>query len=397
MVIGLSWIYYKSTLSINNKNQSLLCPLTYATKDKQAKIYNHLFKKAGFSQNKELIFVNIYDTSKATTANRKQLFSDEKVKNLLQEHFTQIDLYRFEKNNREEIKLFNPNISQAVNVDIIKLFGDHQFVFLSKDKTWLSWSKYHEYLEPKAFSELLELVIKEDNQSQSNKEENFLIPNLNYQQANHLDTKHTHENFDHNHLPDTNKREKVLVAQTPNNIKNKPYIQARLQAKAEQKLIFIHAFNLDCSHCQKMKEITLADKEVQDFLQDHFVKIDIDMQLKENFEVIRFYDIRTTPTFLFLNGAGQIVNISKGFQAPEQFITYLEKAMEAAAEGSYIDLMSRKRVNPTPDKLLKSDESKQPLPKGIQLLKAKVFPNPTTGLFTVAVNCLLYTSDAADE
>jgi len=350
--IGLSWIYYKSNNLVNNKNQALiqsynLCPLAYATNDTQAKIYNHFFAKAGFPQGKTLFFVNIYDTSKASSANSKQLFSDEKVKNLLQKNFTQIDLYRFEKNNREQIKLFNPNINKTVNADVINLFGDHQFAWLSKDKTWLSCSNYYDYLQPAEFSKLLELVIEEAHQNKSTKEDEILITNLKYQ---HADT-----DYEHRHTTDQHsKNTKILVAQTPDDIKNKPYIQARLQAKNEQKMIFLHAFNLDCNHCQKMKDITLANQEVQSFLQAHFVKIDIDLQLLENVEVAQYYDIKTSPKFLFLNDKGQLVVIANGFQEPAKFVALLEKAMEEEAAGSYIDLMSRKRVNPTPNSLQKS-------------------------------------------
>lgn len=209
-------------------------------------------------------------------------------------------------------------------------------------------------------------------------------------QANHIDTKKFHKNDGfylgpHNHNKNLNEKAKLLVAQ-PSDIKNKAYIQTRLKAQAENKLIFIHAFNMDCSHCQKMKELTLANKEVQAFLQEHFVKINIDLQLEENIEVIRFYGIKTSPSFLFLNGDGQIVAISNGFQEPEKFITILEKAMEEEAAGSYIDLMSRKRVNPTPDKLQTLDNlATNDLPKDIQLLTAKVFPNPTSGIFNAEV------------
>ncbi|MFK7983661.1 MAG: thioredoxin fold domain-containing protein, partial [Saprospiraceae bacterium] len=116
--------------------------------------------------------------------------------------------------------------------------------------------------------------------------------------------------------------------------------------------------------------ITLANPEVQEFLQDHFVKIDIDLQLIENVEVAGYYDIKTSPKFLFLNAKGQIVAMVNGFQAPEKFIAVLEKAMEEEAAGSYIDLMSRKRVNPTPDKLQKAHPLKNVrLPDSI-LLKA---------------------------
>ena len=182
------------------------------------------------------------------------------------------------------------------------------------------------------------------------------------QQANRLDTKpfhngHKHRNGHEHHtypVDSTQKEAKLLVMQTPKDIKNKPFVKARLQAKSEQKMIFLHAFNLDCSHCQKMQDSTLADEVVQAFLQDYFVKIDIDLKQIENAEVMQFYDIKTSPKFLFLNGDGKLVTIAGGFHQPEKFMDILEKAMEENAAGSYLDLTSRKRVNPTPDQLQKT-------------------------------------------
>lgn len=201
------------------------------------------------------------------------------------------------------------------------------------------------------------------------------------QYANRLDSQDFHEESGHSHLAASQKEAKILVTQTPEGIKNIPYINARLQAKAEQKMIFLHAFNLDCNHCQKMKDSTLTNLEVQAFLQEHFVKIDIDLQLTENVEVIRFYGIKTSPTFLFLNGDGQLVTIAGGYHRPNKFMDILEKAMEENAAGSYVDLKTRKRVNPMPNQLKKGSQDKR-----LELLTANVFPNPTNGRFTVAVN-----------
>ncbi len=202
-----------------------------------------------------------------------------------------------------------------------------------------------------------------------------------------LDSSKYHNDHNQGSIVDySSPKDKILVLQTPDDIKNKPYIQARRQAQAEQKMIFIHAFNMDCSHCQKMKDSTLTNPEVQAFLTEHFVKIDIDLQLLENKEVAAFYDIKTSPKSLFLNGNGQLVTIVNGFQDGPNFLQTLENAMEEEAAGSYIDLMSKKRVNPTLDKLQRVDDLKKNLlPKDIQLLTAKVFPNPTNGKFNVAI------------
>lgn len=211
-----------------------------------------------------------------------------------------------------------------------------------------------------------------------------------FPQAIQLDSKKLHKEHNHGHqahiIDSSQKKDKFLVIQTPDDIKNKPYIKARLQAQAEQKLIFIHAFNLDCNHCQKMRDITLANPEVKTFLREYFVKIDINLQLIENKDVAMFYDIKTSPKFLFLNKKGQLVSIANGFQEPAKFIQILENAMEEEAAGSYIDLMSKKRINPMPGKLQKVGTLKNDLlSKGIQLLTVKVFPNPTRGKFTTAI------------
>ena len=184
------------------------------------------------------------------------------------------------------------------------------------------------------------------------------IPSSNkFPQASQWDSEKHRNEENHGHqapiINSSPKKDKILVAQTPDDIKNKPYIKARLQAKNEQKMIFMHAFNMDCNHCQKMRDSTLANPEIKAFLDKHFVKIDIDLQLMENKEVAQFYDIKTSPKFLFLNGKGQVVTIANGFQDAPKFIQTLENAMEDEAAGSYIDLMTKKWLNPVPNKLQK--------------------------------------------
>lgn len=184
---------------------------------------------------------------------------------------------------------------------------------------------------------------------------------------------HQHEHGHEHHSPQ--KTTKKLIVQTPENIKNEPYIEALKLAKTTQRLIFIHAYNLDCNHCMKMKEITLVDKEVHSFLTEHFVKIDIDMQNPKNIEVIRFYEIKSTPSFLFLDGNGQLIVNSGGFHKPDKFIEILERVMEWEASGTYLDLPTRKIIN----------SKKKPNPLPTMTLAAKVYPNPTHGPINIEV------------
>ena len=123
-----------------------------------------------------------------------------------------------------------------------------------------------------------------------------------------------------------------ITIKDSDNIKNSSFVKAKTQAINEKKLIFLNVYNLDCSHCQKMKDSIFSSPIVQAFLEDHFVRMDIDYRdFERNEELIKYYAIKTVPTFLFVNGDGKSILKINGYRQAEEFTEILERAMEIEA------------------------------------------------------------------
>ena len=79
------------------------------------------------------------------------------------------------------------------------------------------------------------------------------------------------------------------------------------KAKAEKKLVFMDAYASWCGPCKLMEKNVFTDKNVADFYNKNFVNARIDMEKGEGRDLAIKYGVRSYPTFLFLNGEGDVV------------------------------------------------------------------------------------------
>ncbi len=100
------------------------------------------------------------------------------------------------------------------------------------------------------------------------------------------------------------------------------------KAKKENKLIFIDAMAVWCGPCKLMDKNVFSQKSVGDFYNANFINGKFDMEKGEGLELAARYGVRSYPTFLFINGDGQLVSRNMGY-LPES--TFLELGKEAHA------------------------------------------------------------------
>lgn len=98
------------------------------------------------------------------------------------------------------------------------------------------------------------------------------------------------------------------------------------QAKKENKLIFIDAMAVWCGPCKLMDKNVFSQKTVGDYYNANFINGKFDMEKGEGLELAARYGVRSYPTFLFINGDGQLVSRNMGYM-PES--TFLELGKEA--------------------------------------------------------------------
>lgn len=108
-------------------------------------------------------------------------------------------------------------------------------------------------------------------------------------------------------------------------IKDSTLVDALSKAKQENKLLFIDCYTSWCGPCKYMEKNVFPLKEVGDFYNEHFVCWKMDMETPEGALIKNKYNVRGYPTYLFLNGDGELVHRGLGSCDFTMFISHLGK------------------------------------------------------------------------
>ncbi len=99
-----------------------------------------------------------------------------------------------------------------------------------------------------------------------------------------------------------------------------PFKDLVAKAKKEKKLVFIDAYASWCGPCKMMEKNVFVTKSVGDFFNKNFVNARIDMEKGEGREVATKFGVRSYPTYLFLNGDGELVSQNYGYMEESMFL-----------------------------------------------------------------------------
>ena len=80
-----------------------------------------------------------------------------------------------------------------------------------------------------------------------------------------------------------------------------------------------------CGPCKLMEKNVFTDKNVADFYNKNFVNARIDMEKGEGRDLAIKYGVRSYPTFLFLNGEGDVVGKELGYIQSKEFLELGQK------------------------------------------------------------------------
>ncbi|ALR30830.1 thiol:disulfide interchange protein [Chryseobacterium sp. IHB B 17019] len=98
------------------------------------------------------------------------------------------------------------------------------------------------------------------------------------------------------------------------------------KAKKENKLVFIDAYTTWCGPCKLMVKNVFPQKAVGDYYNAHFVNAKIDMEKGEGIEIAKKYNVKAFPTYLFVDGNGEIVHRTLGYVEENDFIQFAKDA-----------------------------------------------------------------------
>lgn len=92
------------------------------------------------------------------------------------------------------------------------------------------------------------------------------------------------------------------------------------KAKKENKLVFMDAMASWCGPCKLMEKNVFPQEKVRNYFNANFVNARFDMEKGEGRTIAQKYGVRSYPTYLFLNGDGELVYQSYGFMLEDQFV-----------------------------------------------------------------------------
>ena len=102
------------------------------------------------------------------------------------------------------------------------------------------------------------------------------------------------------------------------------------KAKSAGKIIFVDAYTVWCGPCKAMARDVFTDASVGSFYNANFLNVKMDMEHGEGLEVSTRYKIWVYPSLLFVDGDGNIVHRSTGYQDATQFMALGKTALDPA-------------------------------------------------------------------
>lgn len=99
-----------------------------------------------------------------------------------------------------------------------------------------------------------------------------------------------------------------------------PFKDLVSKAKKENKIIFIDAFTSWCGPCKMMEKNIFTKKSVGDYYNANFINARFDMEKGEGRDIAAKYGVRSYPTYLFLNGDGEVVSQNYGYMEESMFV-----------------------------------------------------------------------------
>ncbi|MEM6724640.1 MAG: thioredoxin family protein [Bacteroidota bacterium] len=117
-----------------------------------------------------------------------------------------------------------------------------------------------------------------------------------------------------------------LSAQSGIQFANLSWSEALAKAKSEDKLIFVDAYTTWCGPCKAMDKNIFSLASVGNYFNENFVNVKFDMEKGEGLKMATAYEVAAYPSFLFINGEGDLIHKGLGYHQEDQFVALGEAA-----------------------------------------------------------------------
>jgi thioredoxin-related protein len=118
--------------------------------------------------------------------------------------------------------------------------------------------------------------------------------------------------------------------------RNSSIESAKRLASDKHKLVFLEAYTVWSGPCKIMEKNIFREEQVGAYFNEHFICIRKDMEKDDGLEIAKKYNIKSYPTFLFLDSKGVVVIRSKGYMTYDEFLSLGKKAMDPFMHIEYL-------------------------------------------------------------
>lgn len=98
--------------------------------------------------------------------------------------------------------------------------------------------------------------------------------------------------------------------------------KAIVEAKKQNKLIFLDAYASWCGPCKLLKKNTFSDKEAGEYFNKNFINVAIDMEKGDGPALSEKYPVNAYPTLIIINAEGKSITYTQGYINPKQLIDF---------------------------------------------------------------------------
>lgn len=124
---------------------------------------------------------------------------------------------------------------------------------------------------------------------------------------------------------------KILAALFEQGIKfdNSAFPEIISKADKEYKLVFINAYTYWCNPCKLMAKNIFTLQSVSEYYNQHFINVNINTEKDVGIKLVEKYQIKSYPTYLFINGKGELIHRGLGYFTEKEFIQLGKDADDA--------------------------------------------------------------------
>ncbi len=105
------------------------------------------------------------------------------------------------------------------------------------------------------------------------------------------------------------------------------YDTAFMQAKEEGKMVLVYAYS-PCRLCDDMTEKVLSLPDIADFLNSHFILVDMDMDERAGVLFKREYRLKQCPSFLLFDNQGKLLHKMVGICPGEELLAKISRGLD---------------------------------------------------------------------